>query len=71
MRCKYSTFLSPLYTFLPNSPGQPSFHDAERKLFAFPNRLGGLGVVDPIGYPQNQFAASVAVITPLISYLSC
>ena len=36
--------------FLPNLTGQPSFSDVERKLFALPARLGGLGVVDPSQY---------------------
>ena len=47
MRCipNIRTFLAPLETiiltrFLLNLTGQPSFNDAERKLFALPARLG-------------------------------
>ena len=73
MRCipNIQTFLAPLETiiqtrFLSNLTGQPSFSDAERKLFALPARLGGLGVVDPSQYSTFQFSASVAITAPLV-----
>ena len=73
MRCipNIQTFLAPLETiiqtrFLPNLTGQPSFNDAERKLFALPARLGGLGLVDPSQYSFFQFSASVAITAPLV-----
>ena len=73
MRCipNIQTFLAPLETiiqtrFLPNLTGQPSFSDAERKLFALPARLGGLGVVDLSQYSTSQFSASVAITAPLV-----
>ena len=73
MRCipNIRTFLAPLETiiqirFLPNLTGQPSFNDAERKLFALPARLGGLGLVDPSQYSFFQFSASVAITAPLV-----
>ena len=78
MRCinpKYSTFLSPLekaigLSFLPKLTSQPSFHDAERKIFALPTRLGGFGVVDPISYPQSA-AIYHCLNFATISYLPC
>ena len=52
--------------FLPNLIGQPSFSDVERKLFALPAHLGGLGVADPSQYSAFQFSASVAITAPLV-----
>ena len=73
MRCipNIQTFLAPLETtiqtrFLPNLTGQPSFSDVDRKLFALPARLGGLGIVDPSQYSVFQFSASVAITAPLV-----
>ena len=73
MRCipNIQTFFGPLETIiqtrlLPNLTGQPSFNDTERKLFALPARLGGLGLVDPSQYSIFQFFASVAITAPLV-----
>ena len=62
MRCipNIQIFLAPLETtiqtrFLPNLTGQPSFSDVDRKLFALPARLGGLGIVDPSQYSVFSF----------------
>ena len=65
------TFLAPLETiiqtrFLPNLMGQPSFSDVERKLFALPARLGGLGVVNPSQYSAFQYSVSVAITASLV-----
>ena len=55
--------------FLPNFTGQPSFSDVERKLFALPACLGGLGVVDPSQYSAFHYSASVAITAPLVQLI--
>ena len=73
MRCIPNTedFLAPLEViirtkFLPNLPGQPSFNDDERRLLAFPPRLGGLGFVNPQEHSSYQFSASTEITSPLV-----
>ena len=46
--------------------GQPSFNDDERKLFALPPYLGGLGIIDHQEHSTYQFSALTAITSPLV-----
>ena len=55
------------HKFLPALTTCRDITDTERRVFALPVRLGGLGIADPSSTSQTSLEASVAVTTPLVN----
>ena len=51
--------------FIPNLTGCPLPNDIDRKLSAFPARLGSLGICTSLLNSDNNFSASLSVTAPL------
>ena len=57
-------------SLLPAITGQPPPDDATRNLLAMTNRLGGLGVVNPLMMSKSQFETLQKVRQPLVDIIS-
>ena len=53
-------------SFIPALTGQ----EIERKLFALPSRLGGLGILNPVEVADEQHVASNCITAPLVALIA-
>ena len=57
------------HSFIPSVSGKCSIRDVERDWLALPNRLGGMGIINPVQFSGNQYRASVAITRPFVECL--
>jgi len=55
--------------FIPAVMGRDSISEVERKLFALPTQLGGLGRTKPIEMAELEYTSSQKITTPLVTLI--
>lgn len=57
------------HSFIPSVSGKCSISDVERDWLALPNRMGGMGIINPVWFSESQYRASIAITQPLVMCL--
>ena len=55
--------------FIPSLSGRPASSNVERKIFALPARLRGLGLIDPVSCSDCSFQLSTKITAQLVGLI--